>query len=162
MFLFSNLFLISPIGLPGLGMIGAGKKISGITDVLSILVQHLDYFLSFIVILLLIFTGTRIYKYIYKIKLRKIDILFYRLYSEVLLLDKIKNSAKIGYSEHESIDLILKRINSWWFKRKVGRRNQERIVDALNFIKKGGLDADSSLKLIANWVKMMSWLISNL
>ncbi|MBD3273530.1 hypothetical protein GF385_04250 [Candidatus Dependentiae bacterium] len=159
MFLFNNLFLIAPIGLPP---IGAGKKISGITNVLSILVHHLDYFLSFVALLLLIFLFTRIYKYIFKIKLKKIEILLYRLYSEILLLDKVKNSAKIGFSEKESIELLLKKINSWFFIKKVGKRNQERIVDALKFIKADKLDTQSSLMLVENWVKMSSWLISNL
>lgn len=159
MFLFSGLYLFSPIGLPSFGSASAGKKISGI---MAIFVKHLDYFLSFIAIVILLYLCIRIVKYFYKIKLRKIEILFYRLYSEILLLDKIKDNKKIGFSETESIDLLLKRIGSWFFIRKVGKTNKERIVDGLNYIKKGKLDTRSSLDLVDNWVKMSSWMISNL
>lgn len=159
MFLFGSLFLFAPIGLPG---IGVGKKIGGITNVLSILVHHLDYFLSFVAIVLLIYIVLKFIKYIYKIKLRKIEILFYRLYSEILLLDKVKKSAKIKFSEKESIDLILKKINTWFFIRKVGKRNKDRLVDGLGYIKNDKLDTESSLILVNNWVRMLSWLINNL
>ena len=162
MFLFSSLFLISPIGLPGLGMAGVGKKVAGITGVLGILLKHVDYFLIFVVLLLFCHLSLKIYKVIYRIKLRKIEVLFYRLYSEILLLDKVKNSVKIGFSEQESIDLVLKRINTKLFIWKVGKRNKERMVDGLNFIKSGELGLDSSLMLVSNWVKMLSWLINNL
>ena len=159
MFLFSGLFLFAPIGLPGFGSAAVGKKISG---VMAVFVRHLDYFLSFVAIIILLYLIVRIIKYFYKMNLRKTEILFYRLYSEILLLDKIKNSAKIGFSEKESIDLILKRINTWIFIHKVGKRNQERMVDGLNYIKDGKLDTKSSLALVNNWVQMSSWLISNL
>ncbi len=159
MFLFGSLFLFAPVGLPGMGV---GKKIGGITNVLSLLVKHLDYFLSFVVIVLFIYIILKFIKYIYKIKLRKIEILFYRLYSEILLLDKAKKSAKIKFSEKESIDLILKKINTWFFVRKVGKRNKDRLVDGLGYIKNDKLDTESSLILVNNWVRMLSWLINNL
>ena len=53
------------------------------------------------------------------------------------------------------------KIDNWFFIRKVGKHNQERMVDALNFIKSGKLDLDSSLKLVTNWVKMLNYLITN-
>lgn len=155
--MFSFVYLISPIALPPMGV---SKKIGGIADILAILVHHLDYFLTIIGLIVLMSFFYKIYKNLYKSYLKKIEILLYRLYSEILLMDKVKNRT-ISASEKESIDLILHRINKWLFIRKVGKHNQERMVDALNFIKAGKLDPESSLKLVTNWVKMVNYLITN-
>jgi hypothetical protein len=162
MFLFSNLFLIAPFGLPGIGSGAVAKRIGGIKDIFGVVALHLDYFLLFLVALIFLFIIFRIYRYVYKFKLRKIEILIYRLYSEILLLDKMKKSAKIGKSEKETVSLVLDRLDSWWIKKILGKHNRDRVVDALVAIKTEKLDLQSSLMLVANWQKMLGWLISNL
>lgn len=162
MFLFSNLFLIAPFGLPGIGSHAVAKRIGGIKDIFGILAVHLDYFLLFLVILIFLFIIFKMYKYIYKYKLKKIEILVYRLYSEIVLSDKMEKSVKIGKSEKKTIELILYRLDSWWIKKKIGKKNRNQIVDALKAIRTDKLDLQSSLILVANWQKMLGWLISNL
>ncbi len=158
MILFSYLFLFAPIGLPGLG---TTKAISGISGVLQVLVHHLDYFLTFVSIIIIITAIHKIYKIWVKRYFKKIEILFYRLYSEILLLDSVKSS-KIDFSEKESIDLILSKINRRFFVRRVGKINKERLEDGLKFIKSGKLDTKTSLLFVQNWIKMLNYLIVNL
>ena len=158
MILFSYLFLFAPIGLPGFG---TTKAISGISGVLQVLVHHLDYFLTFVSLIIIIVSVHKFYKIWVKRYFKKIEILFYRLYSEILLLDNIKSS-KINFSEKESIDLILSKINKRFFVRKVGRMNKERLEDGLNFIKNEQLDTKNSLLFVQNWIKMLNYLIVNL
>ncbi|KKP24708.1 MAG: hypothetical protein SZ59_C0001G0026 [candidate division TM6 bacterium GW2011_GWF2_28_16] len=143
-------FLFAPIGLPG---IGASKAISGVSGIIGVLVKHLDYFLTFLVIFLLIGLVTKVYKNWYKNRLKKINILLYKLYSEILLSNKY---------EKETIDLILIGTKKWFFVYKVGKIGTQEIVDALNSIKSGKLNVDIALLLVTNWINMLNHLIANL
>ncbi len=153
------LFLFAPIALPP---IGAGKGLSGIAKAISLLVKHLDYFLSFVAVILVLILFYKVYKVWHKKMLQKINIILYKLYSEVLLADRVKGNAKVSSNEIDTIDLILEKIKKKFFIKKIGKQAQEEFVLGLELIKSENIDSDSSLILVSNWIKMLNYLILDL
>lgn len=160
-----NVVFMAPLGIltGGLG-IGGAKKLSEIKDLarhFGIFLALLEYFLLILIVCLLVISLMKIYFVWNKYRFKKILILFYRLYTELLLFKTIGkisaegNKLKIELSKEESIGYLQKLIRKRFFIKKLGRHNYQRILDGLKLIEKNKIDFEMQISLVNNWINLI-------
>jgi hypothetical protein len=150
-----------PVPIPGVGAAGAASKVK------KLIFRYYEYFLVYFKIfwiiagiLILIFIGIKIYKSYYKAKFKELNMLLYRLYTELMLfknIDQLDVSTKqeLIKSKKESLISIKKLLNNKTRIKKIGKHNYTRILDGLKLIEKDLISVQDQKKLVQHWINLI-------